>query len=502
MRAMRRTLALGFLIAIACGHNGGSTRDGGGGSGGGGGGNGGSGGGGGSGNADLSVAGSSADLAVPTSSLDPDIVAILGTVDATAIGNDIKTLAGFGTRNSCSDNSGAGGKGIGAARDWIKSQLMSIAGMHVALDSFAIACGAGNVTIQNVVGWLPGAGHPNRVILIGGHYDSRTIGVTDGTSAAPGANDSGSQTALVLAAARAFAGHSFDATVGFVAFAGEEQGLVGSKNLATSYTTYLGAGATVEAVLNCDIVGGDSGVNDAASLQQFRLYSPGTPREISAPDGTPDDTSPARNLMRTISTWGSAYVPSMTIVPKLREDRPGRGGDHESFLDQAIPGVRFIETNESPNAGTTTSHQHSPMDLADFVTPTYTARVAQIVLAVAATLARAPTAPLMPSATGNAGGATLSWMAPSSGAAVDHYVLVGRDVGENFYHARVVVPAGSTSHAITAADLGIASSSTFFVSVAAVDGAGHESLFAYPEYRCDGSGCIVPAGALNVTAKN
>jgi hypothetical protein len=36
--------------------------------------------------------------------------------------------------------------------------------------------------------------------------------------------------------------------------------------------------------------------------------------------------------------------------------------------------------------------------------------------------------------------------------------------------------------------------------VAAVDAAGHESLFAYPEYRCDAGGCVVPAAALNITA--
>jgi acetylornithine deacetylase/succinyl-diaminopimelate desuccinylase-like protein len=434
--------------------------------------------------------------------LDPEIVTLLGHIDATSIGKDINTLAGFGTRNSCSDNSGAGGKGIGAARDWVKAQFSALAGLQVATDSFSVACGNGNNTIQNVVAWLPGA-HPNRVILIGGHYDSRTINVLDGTSPAPGANDSGSQTAVVLAAARALVGHSFAATLVFVAFAGEEQGLIGSKNLATTLPSYVGAGASVDAVLNCDIVGGDNSVNDAASLQQFRLYSPGTPREIMAPDGTTDDTSPARDLMRTIAAWGNAYVPTMTIVPKLREDRPGRGGDHESFLDKGIPGVRFIETNESPNAGTTASHQHSPNDLAQFVTPAYSARVGAIVVAVAAGLARAPTAPQSPMASGSAvAGATLSWSAPASGAPVDHYVVVGRDVGENFYHNRVIVPASATSKLVSAAALGIADSTAFFVTVAAVDAKGHESQFAYPEYRCDATSCIVPAGALNVTTRN
>lgn len=470
---MRRTLAL--LLVAACGHSNPAARD--------------------AGVGDFSAS--------PPSALDPDIVALVGAVDAASIGSDVRTLAEFGTRNSCSDNSGSGAQGIGAARDWIKKQFSSVSGLRVATDSFAIGCGGGNATIQNVVAWLPGSGHPDRVILIGGHYDSRTVNVTDGTSAAPGANDSGSQTALVLAAARAMAGHTFDATVAFVAFAGEEQGLVGSKSLAANQASYFGAGATIEAVLNCDIVGGDSSVNDAASLQQFRLYAAGTPREIAAPDGTSDDTSPARNLMRTIATWGGAYVPAMTIVPKLREDRPGRGGDHESFLDAGIAGVRFIETNESPSAGTAASHQHSPNDLADFVTPAYTARVAQVVLAVAATLARAPSAPQSPSASGSAAApVTLTWSAPSTGSTVDHYVVVGRSVGENFYHARVAVPAGTRSATVGAADLGIAGAAAFFVTVAAVDGAGHESQLAYPEYRCDAAGCVVQPGSLNVTARN
>jgi hypothetical protein len=42
----------------------------------------------------------------------------------------------------------------------------------------------------------------------------------------------------------------------------------------------------------------------------------------------------------------------------------------------------------------------------------------------------------------------------------------------------------------------------FYISVAAVDAEGHESLFAYPETRCDAMGCVVPPDSLNVTAKN
>src|SRR5262249_53881432 len=160
--------------------------------------------------------------------------------------------------------------------------------------------------------------------------------------------------------------------------------------------------------------------------------------------------------------------------PKLREDRPMRGSDHESFIDQSYPAVRFIETVESPNAGTIQSHQHSPNDLAMYVTPDYAARITQVVIASAASLARAPAPPGSINVTGNgAGPVSVSWAAPASGSTVDHYVVAGRATTENFYHTRVNVPAGTTSHDVTAADLGIAGAPAFFVSVAAVDAEGH-----------------------------
>jgi hypothetical protein len=59
-----------------------------------------------------------------------------------------------------------------------------------------------------------------------------------------------------------------------------------------------------------------------------------------------------------------------------------------------------------------------------------------------------------------------------------------------------------TSRSVTAAELGVSGSAIFYISVAAVDAVGHESLFAYPEYRCDTTSCVVPSDALNVTARN
>jgi hypothetical protein len=197
--------------------------------------------------------------------------------------------------------------------------------------------------------------------------------------------------------------------------------------------------------------------------------------------------------MRYVGTWGAAYVPSMTMLARLREDRPGRGGDHEAFLSAGYPAVRFIEPAEN------LAHQHSEQDLFQYVTPEFTARVAQVVAAVAASLARAPAAPGSITGGGTAAQPSLTWTAPPTGI-VDHFVVAARPATENLYHARLRVDARQTRAAPSAADLGVDPAGPYFVSVAAVDASGHESLFAYPEYRCDARGCGVPPDALDVTA--
>jgi uncharacterized repeat protein (TIGR01451 family) len=85
---------------------------------------------------------------------------------------------------------------------------------------------------------------------------------------------------------------------------------------------------------------------------------------------------------------------------------------------------------------------------------------------------------------------------------VDHYVISARTSAENFYRMRMVVSGDLTSAtADVSQDLGIPPATTYYVSVAAVDAAGHESLYAYPEYRCDSTNtCSQPADALDVTA--
>jgi hypothetical protein len=393
---------------------------------------------------------------------DPEITAIVNNVDSNRILDTATAMQNFRTRQSCSDQPEPG-HGVTAARDFLFSQYRAIPGLRVRLDPFVHASCPTAPTF-NVIAWLPGK-HPNRLVIIGGHYDSRTTAVLDATSDAPGGNDSGAQTAVVLELARVLAGHKFDATIVFMSFSGEEQGLFGSASIAANLTRYFDEPHVI-AMLNTDIPGGDNTANTPADLQNFRLYSPGIPRERLSTDldGTTDNTSPSRGVMRYIGTWGSTYVPSITMIPKLREDRPGRGSDHTSFISQAHPAVRFMETFEcSPSPvdnscgaplpcpppanipatckDTTfiTTHQHSPNDLVQFITPTYASRIAQVMASVAASLARAPAAPQEFNARGNAvQGVRVGFEGPEGGH-VDHFVVAARSVNENFYRQRVVI---------------------------------------------------------------
>eukprot|EP00928_Gymnodinium_smaydae_P014774 TRINITY_DN15430_c0_g1_i1.p1 TRINITY_DN15430_c0_g1~~TRINITY_DN15430_c0_g1_i1.p1 ORF type:complete len:467 (-),score=46.85 TRINITY_DN15430_c0_g1_i1:215-1615(-) len=95
----------------------------------------------------------------------------------------------------------------------------------VCLQSFE----AEGKTLKNVIAYVPGVA-PGSVVL-GAHYDSRPF-----EGLAPGAEDNGSGVASMLAIAKAYAlsGVRPKKSLYFVAFAGEEGGLYGSKEFASA----------------------------------------------------------------------------------------------------------------------------------------------------------------------------------------------------------------------------------------------------------------------------
>lgn len=104
-------------------------------------------------------------------------------------------------------------------------------------------------TSSNVVATIPGEVTPEKEFLLLAHYDSRS-----GTSMsfAPGVNDNGSGTSLVLEAARACSGYRFASTLRFLAVSAEELGLIGS---SVYVRAMLQRGANLIGAVNADMVG-------------------------------------------------------------------------------------------------------------------------------------------------------------------------------------------------------------------------------------------------------
>jgi len=352
-------------------------------------------------------AGQTSSLAGPA---DPQIVAALQDVSAQRIQSNIEKLVSFGTRLTLSAQdpaSIAAGRGIGAAREWIKSEFERYSKecggcLEVKTDSFTEHPAdriPAPTEITNIYAVLKGTdpGSANRIVLVTGHYDSRNSDTLDRKGDAPGANDDGSGTAVSLECGRVLSKHRFPATIIFLAVAGEEQGLNGSKHFAQMAKQQ---GWNVEAVLNNDIVGGDKNPQQDASV--VRVFSAGLPvaateqqvRMIRMLGGESD--SPSRELARYIAEVGRTYDAGVKPVLVFRLDRYLRGGDHYAFNQQGFTAVRFTEFREDYN------HQHQNLrtengieygDLPKFVDFDYVARVARLNAATLASLAAAPAPP-------------------------------------------------------------------------------------------------------------
>lgn len=115
-----------------------------------------------------------------------------------------------------------------------------------------------NVLSRNVTGTIPGSEYPDRVVIIGAHYDGQGFGGPismdhDGEPAIhPSADDNASGTAGLLSLARYFSMNRPSVTVQFAAFSGEEMGMLGSSHFVEQLN---GSTDNVIAMINLDMIG-------------------------------------------------------------------------------------------------------------------------------------------------------------------------------------------------------------------------------------------------------
>lgn len=254
-----------------------------------------------------------------------DLEDIISQIDPNRVKAIITKLVSFGTRHTLSSQTDPV-RGIGAARDWIASQMRGFAAVarkgtnvSVTVPSY-IQQPTGSilfaVNISNIITTIQGTDEPNRVYIITGHYDSRVTSIDNFTDDAPGADDDASGVAVAMELARIMATRPPPrATIMLGAVAGEEQGLFGSAFFAQQMKD---AGRDVQGMFTNDIVGSAKGDDGFVDPNSIRLFAQGIPSTENATQiakrvsiGGEND-SPARQLSRHVHEVASNAATGMS----------------------------------------------------------------------------------------------------------------------------------------------------------------------------------------------
>jgi len=269
---------------------------------------------------------------------------------------DVEALAAIPTRHVNSP-------GISVAADYITAGFAE-AGARVTQNVFSLDFHGIATEQRNVVAVIPGSDRTAGLIMLGAHYDSRTVDIGDWVSPAPGANDNATGVAVLLELARRLAGAEPRATIFLMAFSAEETGLQGSRHFIES-----GHPGEVRAMIALDIVGNSSGPVGSNALRVF--------------SAAPEESS-SRALARWLARLGGEWTPDMPVLVQDAIDRPGRYSDHVPFFEGGSAAVRLIEDGEHIEL------QHNALDTPDRLDPAYLRRVAQLALAAAVELGADP----------------------------------------------------------------------------------------------------------------
>jgi hypothetical protein len=441
-------------------------------------------------------------IAQTTIKQDPGIKQMVDEVSSQNVEAIIRKLVTFKTRNTLSDTTSKT-EGIGAARNWIKSEMEKYAAasngrMKVEFDTFTQPAGGRfdkPTVLKNVLAILKGTDPTDtRVYVVSGHYDSRVTNVMNANAVEPGAVDDASGTAVSMEICRIMAKRSFPATIIFMAVPGEEQGLNGSAHVAKRARDEHW---NVDAMLNNDIVGNTHGMdNDLKDNTHVRVFSEGIPSTDAIPRndslaarraaaaitsliGNGGETdSPSRQLARYTKETAERYVDQLDVKLVYRRDRFLRGGDQTSFQLQGFTAVRLTEMNED------FTHQHQDLrtekgiqygDLPEFADFNYIQKVARMNLSVLANLASAPAAPVSVGVTtsGLTNSTTLKWETPKTGKKPAGYYILMRETINPYWEKKFYVTGNEATLDY--------SKDNYFFAVQSVDGEGHESLPIFPK---------------------
>ncbi|MFH0816758.1 MAG: M28 family peptidase [Methanobacteriota archaeon] len=248
-------------------------------------------------------------------SAEAEIRTILSVIDQPFLSGYVQTLQDFGTRYAytpfCMD-----------AAKYIEGEFIGC-GLETSVQDMEYM----GHRIRNVVGVLPGTGSAaGETVIVCAHYDSYSEMLY---WSAPGADDDASGPAGVLAAARLLVGMQFNRTIKFIAFGGEELGLVGSdyySELAWS------SGESIAGVLNMDMISHNH------DLHTIDVYT--------------DDNSAAL-ASRYHDIWDKYKDIIGDPEPAVINEPNAGWSDHAPFWQRGFQALCIIETDFSDHYHTT-----------------------------------------------------------------------------------------------------------------------------------------------------
>jgi len=164
---------------------------------------------------------------------------------------------------------------------------------------------------NNVLGFVPGTEQPDSFIVFTAHFDH--LGKMGAATTFPGAHDNASGTALMLYLAKHFAQNPQKYSIAFMAFSGEEAGLIGSKYYTEHPVFPLN---NIRFVVNLDMTGdATNGITVVNALEQKKAFA----------------------LLQELNERGG-------FVPKINERDQSANSDHFHFSLKGIPAI-FIYGN-------------------------------------------------------------------------------------------------------------------------------------------------------------
>ena len=215
-------------------------------------------------------------------------------------------------------------RGFGSEHDLARSNIYAefeSFGLDTSLHGFQYS----GSTYYNVVGAHYGTARPTDYYIVGAHYDSVNN---------PGADDNASGTAAVMEAARVLSQYDFEATLLFIAFDREEQGLHGSRAYAEQHNS-----DSILGMVSLDMISYNGSGSDKA-----RIYG----RDSSA--------LLKQSLADAIALYGNGLsAVDSGMLP---------ASDHEPFQEQGFQACLLIEYDIWSNP-----YYHSLYDSVD--TPEY-----------------------------------------------------------------------------------------------------------------------------------